>query len=95
MKGKNFLKLNPARKKTVFAYAAKRKWTWDIFYKHYKQPPWCTYHEALRGQWGCFTLVGVGDFSSKLNYKEKCRSCECSIHNEEYKKLYGNRFIFQ
>ena len=82
MKAINFLKIPNKQKKRIFKYAIKRKWTWKQLYKHYKQPPWCQYPDALRGIMGCFSLIGEGS-ETKDYYKNKCNKCFMSKYYNE------------
>ena len=74
MKRKNFYRLSNKRKAEVFQYGMKRRWNWKHLYKHYKQPPWCFYPDALSGEMGCWTLIGKGN-ETKGRRNDKCNTC--------------------
>lgn len=47
--------------------------TWEYMNKHYKQPSWCTYPNALNGIMGCWSLIlARGEISPEF-----CKACEC------------------
>lgn len=73
----NFLKLSKKRKAAIIAYGTRRHWRWIDLAKHYRQPTWCNYHEALSGMMGCWSLVGMGGETKDL-YKRRCNTCDLS-----------------
>ena len=46
--------------------------TWGWLMKHYLQPRWCGYPEALRGAFGCYSLI-----YRKVKGEQFCKGCEC------------------
>lgn len=47
--------------------------------KHYKQPKWCNYPEALAGAMGCWSLTDNLGLRHNIS-KEYCRHCDCAKH---------------
>lgn len=52
--------------------------TWGEIMAEYKQPDWCSYPEALRGEMGCWSLIDfrVDGLRTKIS-NEFCKDCEC------------------
>jgi hypothetical protein len=45
---------------------------------NYKQPEWCSYHEALMGQLGCWSLVDNTPDGLRTKISESfCSNCDC------------------
>lgn len=46
--------------------------------KNFKQPDWCTYHEALSMDYGCWSLCDLEKegLRTKIS-KEFCHNCDC------------------
>jgi hypothetical protein len=53
-----------------YQWLCSEKKTWGYVLKHYRQPEWCTYPEALAGIWGCWSLI----YRYKIN-RNKCKRC--------------------
>lgn len=41
----------------------------------FRQPDWCSYHEALYGQLGCWALMHIGYKQERVS-ETFCRTCE-------------------
>ena len=46
--------------------------TWKYATENYRQPPWCSFPDALEGLLGCNSLV----FDREKICREFCKSCE-------------------
>ena len=46
--------------------------TYGQFKERFKQPAWCTYHEALTGIMGCWSLMRPG----RIRTVKDCGQCE-------------------
>lgn len=45
---------------------------------NYKQPDWCTYHEALMGRMGCWSLTDNTPDGLRTKISETfCSTCDC------------------
>ncbi len=51
--------------------------TWGQFMRRYRQPPWCSYHEALRGDYGCWSLLSLYGEDQRVRSEADCVGCEC------------------
>jgi len=73
------------------------KKTWSWINKHYKQPPWCDYPEALGGLLGCWSLIGAfGEhvFRNERIRKEKdCEHCDCYKTNTFLRRFFGAEYL--
>jgi hypothetical protein len=49
--------------------------TWGEVMENYRQPEWCTYPDALKGEFGCWSLTG-GETRTKISH-EYCNECDC------------------
>ena len=63
-----FHRLSDAEFKALLA--AGKTWGWLM--KHYAQPSWCQYPDALEGMMGCWSLVGL----RSIKRKKDCEGCE-------------------
>lgn len=54
--------------------------TWGDIMEEFKQPEWCSYHNALEGELGCWSLVDIrqGGLREKIS-PEFCKDCDCFI----------------
>mgnify|MGYP001792345949 CR=1 FL=1 len=53
-----------------------RNVTWTYIVENYSQPEWCTYPEALRGKWGCWTLTDHQNGGRIKISEDFCSTCE-------------------
>ncbi len=54
------------------------KKTWQHVLDTYIQPDWCGYPDALRGQFGCFSLLDISVDGSRTKISEDfCKNCDC------------------
>ena len=51
--------------------------TWQYVIDNYKQPDWCTYPEALAGDFGCWSLV-YSDHSAEGLFLV-CKDCDYCV----------------
>jgi len=51
------------------------KMTLGEFMTKYKQPEWCSYPDALRGQMGCWSLITPGGVINEAY----CGQCDCRL----------------
>lgn len=72
------------KKEKTFLETPKYHITWGQIMKKFKQPDWCKYPMALKGEMGCWTLVGVAGWKEmKQTVKRKCNTCDLSKHYQE------------
>lgn len=55
--------------------------TWGEIVEKYKQPDWCTYHQALMGAMGCWSLTAI-EIRPKIS-REFCKNCDCYVNSTE------------
>ena len=51
--------------------------------KQYEQPEWCTYPDASKPFWGCWSLL-----DGKVKNEDFCRTCECHKHFKIYENFF-------
>lgn len=54
----------------------------------YAQPKWCTYPEANKPVWGCWSLL-----EGKVVDENFCRTCECHEHYKVYENFFNKIWI--
>ena len=59
-----------------FLWLAKEKNTWGEIEQDFPQPPWCSYHQAIRGLAGCWSLIHWKDGYSMVTGKDFCKTCD-------------------
>lgn len=62
------------KSKEDFNKLIEQKLTWGDAGEKYAQPNWCDYPDALRGEMGCWSLVGL-----YVKDEDYCKTCECHV----------------
>lgn len=55
--------------------------------RKYKQPEWCTYPEANKPLWGCWSLLG-----GKVKDENFCLTCECHKNYNMYRDYFWKQW---
>lgn len=55
--------------------------------RKYKQPEWCTYPEANKPLWGCWSLFG-----GKVKDENFCLTCECHKNYNMYRDYFWKQW---
>lgn len=66
--------------KDEFNELVKKKYTWGKLAEDYPQPKWCNYPNALEGEMGCWSLVGL-----MIKSENDCQNCDLCKSYEEAK----------
>lgn len=76
-------KLTRSQQHEILERGAALHKTWGGLGKRFKQPDWCNYPDALEGEMGCWSLLGVWMNSSEIVFsREFCKDCDCYVGNE-------------
>jgi len=52
--------------------------TWGDIMANYQQPDWCSYPEALKGEYGCWSLTDLTKKGTRqIISKDFCKDYEC------------------
>jgi len=70
-----------------FLWLVKEKATWQEIEKDFPQPLWCSYHGALHGQMGCWSLVTFENY--KITHEFQCLRCDCVTLGYFQNKIIG------
>ena len=61
---------------TEFNILFEKNLTWGDISQRYPQPVWCGYHEAVLGEWGCWSLVGKYGPDRRIRSVKDCKGCD-------------------
>lgn len=63
-------KLSKETQEIIYKYSGL---TYGEFIAKYRQPPWCSYPDALEGAMGCWSLIRPG----WVREPDFCKDCDC------------------